>query len=140
MLKFLAMRFGRAISTLFLCVSGVFVALRMAGDPADIMLSIDTPPDVRAFYREAWGLDRPLYEQYGLYLASVVKGDFGVSFAVSRPAFESMVEALPTTAMLGLSFLLLALLVGLPLGILAALKTVNDRSSSNGAVAEEWSR
>lgn len=122
MLKFLALRFGRAIFTLFLCVSGVFVALRMAGDPADIMLSIDTPPDVRAYYREAWGLDRPLYEQYGLYLASAIKGDFGVSFADGRPAFESVVEALPKTAILGLSALLLALFVGLPLGIVAALK------------------
>ena len=49
MFQFLAFRFARALLTVLICVSAVFVALRMAGDPADIMLSIDTPPDVRAY-------------------------------------------------------------------------------------------
>lgn len=122
MLRFLALRILRALLTVAICVSAVFLALRLAGDPADIMLSIDTPPDVRAHYRELWGLDRPLAEQYLRYLASVVRGDFGLSFADDRPAFAAVIDALPKTVLLGACALLLALLIGMPLGVLAALR------------------
>lgn len=122
MLRFLAFRILRALLTVAICVSAVFLALRLAGDPADIMLSIETPPDVRAHYRELWGLDRPLPEQYLRYLASVVRGDFGLSFADDRPAFAAVVDALPKTVLLGACALMLALLIGLPLGVLAALR------------------
>ncbi|AZO79168.1 MULTISPECIES: ABC transporter permease [unclassified Bosea (in: a-proteobacteria)] len=122
MLRFLALRTLRALLTVAICVSAVFLALRLAGDPADIMLSIETPPDVRAHYRELWGLDRPLAEQYLRYLASVVRGDFGLSFADDRPAFAAVVDALPKTFLLGACALMLALLIGLPLGVLAALR------------------
>lgn len=122
MLRFLALRILRALLTVAICVSAVFLALRLAGDPADIMLSIETPPDVRAHYRELWGLDRPLAEQYLRYLASVVRGDFGLSFADDRPAFAAVVDALPKTVLLGACALLLALLIGMPLGVLAALR------------------
>ncbi len=122
MLRFLALRTLRALLTVAICVSAVFLALRLAGDPADIMLSIDTPPDVRAHYRELWGLDRPLAEQYLRYLASVVRGDFGLSFADDRPAFAAVVDALPKTVLLGACALMLALLIGMPLGVLAALR------------------
>lgn len=122
MLRFLALRILRALLTVALCVSAVFLALRLAGDPADIMLSIETPPDVRAHYREVWGLDRPLAEQYLRYLASVVRGDFGLSFSDDRPAFAAVVDALPKTVLLGACALMLALLIGMPLGVLAALR------------------
>jgi peptide/nickel transport system permease protein len=136
MFRFLALRAGRAILTLLICVSAVFIALRLAGDPADIMLSIDTPPDVRAYYRDLWGLDQPLHQQYLRYLLSAARGDFGASFADDRPAFAAVLEALPKTALLGTSALLLALLVGLPLGVLAALRhnSVVDRLAMASAV------
>lgn len=136
MFQFLTFRVARALLTVLICVSAVFVALRMAGDPADIMLSIDTPPDVRAYYRELWGFDLPLIEQYGRYLASVVRGDFGLSFADDRPAFEAVIEALPKTFLLGSSALMLALLIGLPLGVLAALRhnSAIDRLAMASAV------
>jgi hypothetical protein len=136
MLRFFAVRTGRAFFTVLICVSAVFLALRLAGDPADIMLSIDTPPDVRAYYRELWGLDRPLAEQYLRYLTSVARGDFGLSFADDRPAFDAVVDALPKTVLLGSSALLLALAIGLPLGILAALRhnSTIDRLAMASAV------
>lgn len=136
MLRFLALRILRALLTVAICVSAVFLALRLAGDPADIMLSIETPPDVRAHYRELWGLDRPLAEQYLRYLASVVRGDFGLSFADDRPAFAAVVDALPKTVLLGACALLLALLIGMPLGVLAALRhnSVVDRFTMAVAV------
>lgn len=136
MLQFLALRLLRALVTVAICVSAVFLALRLAGDPAEIMLSMDTPPDVRAYYRELWGLDRPLFEQYLRYLVSVIRGDFGLSFADERPAFDAVIEALPKTLLLGSSALMLALLLGLPLGILAALRhnSAIDRLAMASAV------
>lgn len=108
--------------TATICVSAVFLGLRLAGDPAEIMLPIESPPDVRAHYRVLWGLDRPLPEQYLRYLASVARGDFGLSFADDRPAFAVVADALPKTFLLGACALMLALLIGLPLGVLAALR------------------
>lgn len=136
MFRFLVQRAVRAILTLLICVSAVFVTLRLAGDPADIMLSIDTPPDVRAYYRDLWGLDQPLHQQYLRYLLTAARGDFGVSFADDRPAFDAVLEGLPKTALLGTSALLLALLVGLPLGVLAALRhnSAIDRLAMASAV------
>lgn len=133
MLRFLVLRLLRALLTVLACVSAVFVALRLAGDPADIMLSIETPPDVRAHYRELWGLDRPLAEQYLRYLASAARGDFGLSFGDDRPAFAAVMEALPNTVLLGSSALLLALVIGLPLGVLAALR--HNRAADRLAMA-----
>jgi peptide/nickel transport system permease protein len=136
MLRFLGFRLLRALLTVTICVSAVFVALRLAGDPADIMLSIDTPPDVRAHYREMWGLDRPLAEQYLRYFASAIRGDFGLSFSDDRPAFAAVMEALPKTMLLGASALMLALIIGLPLGVFAALRhnRVADRLAMATAV------
>lgn len=136
MTSFLVLRAGRAVLTLLICVSAVFLALRLAGDPVQIMLPPETPPDVRASYRELWGLDRPLHEQYGRYLLGAIRGEFGISFADDRPAFDAVIEAMPKTALLGGSALLLALCIGLPLGILAALKhnTVIDRLAMASAV------
>jgi len=122
MLRFLAVRSGRAVLTLLICVTAVFLVLRIAGDPVAIMLPDETPPDVKEHYRTLWGLDRPLYEQYGRFLVSVAQGDFGVSFADDRPALEAVAETLPKTGLLGLSALLIALVIGLPLGIAAAVK------------------
>lgn len=133
MFHFLSLRLLRALLTVTICVSAVFVALRLAGDPADIMLSIDTPPDVRAHYRELWGLDRPLAEQYLRYIASAVSGDFGLSFADDRPAFAAVMDALPKTFLLGASALSLALVIGLPLGVLAALR--HNRAADRLAMA-----
>ena len=122
MLRFLTLRLLRAVLTVTICVTAVFLALRLAGDPAEIMLSVETPPDVRAHYREIWGLDRPLVEQYLRYLGSVARGDFGLSFGDDRPAFAAVADALPKTFLLGGCALMLALLIGMPLGILAALR------------------
>src|SRR5688572_6744194 len=96
-MRFLIVRFGRAFMTLLICVSAVFIVLRVAGDPAAIMLPAETPPDVVEAYRESWGLDRSLPEQYLRFLASAAKGDFGKSFADDRPALASVREALPKT-------------------------------------------
>ncbi|CAN1526002.1 DppB ABC-type dipeptide/oligopeptide/nickel transport systems, permease components [Rhabdaerophilaceae bacterium] len=122
MLRFIAFRFFRAILTLFICVTTVFIVLRLAGDPTDILLPDDTPPEIKAEYRTRWGLDHSIGEQFIRYLASLTRGDLGVSFADGRAAWTVVAEAIPNTLMLGASATALALLIGVPLGVLAALR------------------
>ena len=136
MIRFLAIRFARAIVTLLICVTAVFLLLRVSGDPATILLPPETPPAVRAEISKSWGLDRPLLEQFVLYLQAIAKGNLGNSFADNRPAVEVVLESLPKTFLLGSTALTVALLVGIPLGIVAALKhnTAIDRGVMTLAV------
>ncbi|HUH17009.1 MAG TPA: ABC transporter permease [Methylomirabilota bacterium] len=99
----------------------VFVALRMSGDPAAAMLPGDASVEETIALRRTLGLDRPLYAQYASFLGSAVTGDFGTSFRHQQPAFELVLERLPATLELAFAALLLALVVALPLGILAAV-------------------
>jgi peptide/nickel transport system permease protein len=129
-------RLLRALLTLLFCVTLVFVVLRTAGDPAEQLLPAETPPDVIQDYREAWGLDQPIVIQYLIWLENVSRGDFGQSFASRRPVLDLVAETLPRTMLLGVSALLLASVLGLTMGIAAALArgTFTDRALMAGAV------
>jgi peptide/nickel transport system permease protein len=122
MVLFLLKRCLRAVAAMLICLTTVFILLRVAGDPAAILLPPETPPAVRAEYREMWGLDRALPEQFALYLWSTVRGDFGISLADDQPVVAILLEALPRTLLLGASALAIAAAVGLPLGLMAALR------------------
>jgi len=129
-LKAIGFRALRSVVTLFLCVTLVFVILRAAGDPSEELLPPETPPDVRQEYRVRWELDQPIVVQYFNFLDRVAHGDLGVSFASDLPATQLIMEAMPKTLLLGFSALLLATLIGMSLGVAAALKhgTTVDRS------------
>ena len=111
----------RALLTLWLVVTFAFVVLRLSGDPALAVLSDQAMPEsVRAFHA-AWGLDLPIYEQYGKYLTAMLTGDFGQSYASRTPVVDLIAEKAPMTLLLmGLSFVLM-LAVGIPAGVLAAV-------------------
>jgi len=136
MIRFLLQRASRALLTLAICVTVVFVVLRLSGDPTDVLLPEDTPAEVKAEYRERWGINRSIPEQYARYVAAVVRGDLGISFADGRPAIEVVAEAIPNTLLLSTAALAVALLVGLTLGVAAALKhnTFVDRAVMGLAV------
>jgi peptide/nickel transport system permease protein len=102
-------------------VTLVFVALRLSGDPAATMLPGDASVDELRDLRHALGLDRPLHVQYVAFLGSAVRGDFGESFRHQQPAFGLVLERLPATLELAFAALVLAVVVALPLGIVAAL-------------------
>ncbi len=110
----------RAALTLLICVTIVFVVLRSAGDPLRSLLPDDTPPDVVELYRSRLGLDKTMLEQYAHYLAGLARGDFGLSFVEKRPALDVVLDRVPWTVLLAGLALLIAIVVGLPLGILAA--------------------
>jgi peptide/nickel transport system permease protein len=114
-------RMARAMATLWLVVTLVFVLLRVSGDPLLALLPDDTDPRTVEAYRERWGLDRPLLVQYGYYVANVVRGDLGRSFRDGREAIDIVIERVPKTLELGLSALLVGVLLGIPAGTVAAL-------------------
>src|SRR5690606_10514970 len=104
----------RGALTLLLAVTFVFIVLRASGDPAQIMLSDEASPDAIAAFRERWGLDRSVFEQYLTYLGAMLQGDFGNSFRDGRPALEVIAERVPVTLQLGLAALVITLAVGIP--------------------------
>jgi peptide/nickel transport system permease protein len=120
-LEFVARRLLHTALVTLGVVTLVFVALRMSGDPAASMLPGDASVDELRDLRRTLGLDQPLSHQYVSFLGSVVRGDFGESFRHQQPAFGLVLERLPATLELAFAALALAVVIALPLGILAAL-------------------
>ena len=100
----------------------VFVALRMTGDPAVMLLPGDPTLAEIDLMRQKLGLDKPLLEQYVSFVFNAFSGDFGQSFRHGVPASSVVLERLPATALLAFSALVLASVIAIPLGILAAVK------------------
>lgn len=135
-LRFIATKVLRAIITLWMVVSFIFVILRISGDPLDTMLPDDADAELIEYYEKEWGLDRPLPEQYLLYFVSVFHGNLGISFKDDRDAVEVVTERIPMTLRLGLASLVFGLCFGIPLGIYAALhrNSLADRLAMGLAV------
>lgn len=128
-LWFLA-RLGRALVTVTLIVTFAFVVLRLSGDPAERYFDPnDTPPEVIEAFRQAWGLDQPIWIQYARYVQNVVQGDLGNSIRENRPAIEAVVERIPMTLAIMVPALVVTLVLGLAAGVFAALNrdTAVDR-------------
>ncbi len=121
MLRFLAARLTRAALTIVMVVTFAFVVLRLSGDPALLILSVDAPPEAVQAFREAWGLDRPLWVQYLSYFGAILGGDLGQSMRDGRDAVDLVAERIPATLALTLPALLLKVGLGVPAGMYAAL-------------------
>lgn len=92
------------------------------GDPVEVMLGESARPADKAALQRALGLDQPLPVQFGNYLTSLCQFDLGTSLYSQRPISDLLLERLPATVELGVTALLVALLLAVPLGVLAALK------------------
>jgi ABC-type dipeptide/oligopeptide/nickel transport system permease component len=99
-----------------------FVILHVLGDPVLLLLPQNAGQAEFERYRHLLGLDQPLYVQYWKFASGAALGDFGKSWYADTPAFTLVLERMPPTIYLTLAGLLVALLIALPLGILAALK------------------
>lgn len=101
------------------------VSRLVPSDPLVVIVgekALDHPDIVEAATRK-WGLDRPVHEQYAIYVWNLLHGDMGMSFKTKRPVAEELAQFLPATVELGFCSMVFALGVGLPLGIIAALKS-----------------
>ena len=101
------------------------------GDPAQAMLGEGAAPEDVAQLRERLGLDRPLLVQYGSFLQGLARGDLGVSLRNDQPVLQQILERMPATAELAFASMAVAVLIALPLGIIAAVwrGTVVDYSA-----------
>ncbi len=131
MARFFIRRSLRTLLTLWVVVTAVFLAFRLAGDPLTVLLPEDTAQVVRDFYIEKWGLDAPLSEQYLRYFVSIAQGNLGQSFINGRSVSAVIAAELPNTLLLGGAALLLALPLGVTAGVVAALRrnTITDRAT-----------
>ena len=122
MFRFLLRRLMVAVPTLFLVVTAAFFMMRAApGNPFDSDRKL--PPEVERSIMAKYGMDRPLGEQYVAYVSNVLHGDLGPSLKYKDKSVAELIsEGLPTSAVIGLSALTLACLVGIGLGIIAALR------------------
>ena len=120
-MRWITIKTLRAALTMWLVVTFVFFVLRLSGDPTDVLLPDDVDQATRDFYRAKWGLDRPIWEQYFSYWTALFQGDFGVSFRNNLDAFELVWERVPKTLLLTLTATAIAILMGVPMGVLAAL-------------------
>ncbi|MDI9369348.1 MAG: ABC transporter permease [Synergistaceae bacterium] len=92
------------------------------GDPAEVMLGPSATQEDIANLREQLGLNRPLYVQYGAFLGNALKGDLGRSIRSNAPVIEEVLERFPATLTLAILGMVFAVGIGLPLGLMAALK------------------
>lgn len=122
LLRYLLERLFRAALTIWLVVTLVFFGIRLSGDPAQMMLGDSATPETIDAYKEAMGLNDSLLVQYRRYLSSLVHGDFGKSLVDPRPVTEVFGSRLPQTLQLMTISLLLALAIGIPIGVLVAMK------------------
>src|SRR5438128_7928114 len=99
----------------------VFGLTWLTGDPASVLLPLNTPPDQVDVFRHNMGLDQPVPIQYAAFMGRALHGDFGVSFRHRTAALPLVLERLPVTLRLMGAALLFAILVALPLGVIAAL-------------------
>ena len=122
MQKFLVRRFFIAIITVLVVSVIIFIMSRAAGDPRALLLDDYSTMEDWDRMGAALGLDKPYYQQYGIFIKDALKGEFGQSIKQGRPAMHIVIERLPATLQLAGASFLLSLLIGVPLGVLAAVK------------------
>jgi peptide/nickel transport system permease protein len=134
--RYILRRLLQGVVLLFVLALVVFALARVTGNPADLLLPEDATADDRAHLLRALGLDRPVHEQLVNFLSGAVRGDLGVSIRYRKPAVEVFFERLPNTLMLVPLALVVAIVVSIPLGLLAAVYrgTFIDRVCSGIAV------
>lgn len=118
---FVLTRLLQALLTLVLLSMLIFVLSRVVGNPADILIPIDSPPEARERFTRSLGLDRPLPEQYINYVGRLLQGDLGVSVRSREPVLGLITARLPASLALAGLAMLLAVAMAVPLGIVAAL-------------------
>jgi len=136
MLQYIIRRLFASIPVLFGVLVVTFVLARsIPGEPCKAILGEKSTREVCERFTREKGLDKPIPVQFAVYMKDLARGDFGDSIRFKRPVTQILVERLPTTIELGLAGLLIASLIGIPLGIISALRhnSFVDTSTMVGA-------
>ena len=136
MLRFIATRIAAGAIQLFLLLVIVFIAVRLAGDPADVLLPITASPEEAQEISRALGLDQPISVQFGRYVRNLVNGDFGRTFKTNQPVGPLVLGRLANSAKLALGAALVVIVWAVPVGVLAAryVGTAVDTGANTAAV------
>jgi peptide/nickel transport system permease protein len=122
MRRFVSQRLGYSLLSLLVLSLTIFFFVRVTGDPAALLVEPGASEEDVAAIHQKFGLDRPLWVQYGLFMAHLVRGDFGQSFYYQTPVFDLYLDRLPNSLLLALVAMAFSLLVGIPSGLLAAVR------------------
>lgn len=136
MIKYIIRRIVTAIPVVFGVLVVAFVLGRVIpGDPCKAILGEKATEEVCEKFRRDKGLDQPIPVQFGVYVSDLARGDFGNSIRFNRPIMQILIERLPTTVELGTAGLLIASCIGIPLGIISAMRhnSVIDLGTMVGA-------
>jgi len=133
MKRYIGRRLAYSLLSLFLLSVTIFLFVRVTGDPAVLLVEPGASKADLDAVRQQFGLDRPLIVQYASFMSSLLRGDFGQSFYYRTPVFELYLSRLPNSLMLAVAAMAFSLLIGIPSGILAAVR-VNTWWDSLGKV------
>jgi peptide/nickel transport system permease protein len=130
---------GRAASGLLVIAAMaviVFAGVYAIGNPIDVLINPAADQVIRAETIARYGLDRPLIEQFGVFVSGLLRGDMGTSFVFGTPALPLILAKLPATLELALSAMIIAIVLGIPLGMYAGLKpdTLAARAIMSGSI------
>ncbi|MGP1394637.1 MAG: ABC transporter permease [Inquilinaceae bacterium] len=136
MTVFIIRRLMQSVFLLVVVTVLVFAGVYAIGNPIDILISPDADQAERARAIAALGLDRPLWEQYFVFLGNLAQGDLGRSFVFNEPALQLIMQRLPATLELAFAAMMISLVVGIPLGMWAGLRPdgVAGRSIMAGSI------
>jgi ABC-type dipeptide/oligopeptide/nickel transport system permease component len=133
MKKFIIKRLGLAIVSLFLLSVTIFLLMRVTGDPAVLLAEPGASAADLDAIRTQFGLDKPLWWQYGSFITHLFRGDFGQSFYYRTDVFELYLSRLPASLLLASAAMAFSLIIGIPTGIIAAVR-VNQWWDSVGKI------
>ncbi len=122
MLAFAIRRFGQSLFVLLVMSFLVFLGVYAIGNPIELLVNPQADEIERARATAALGLDRPIMEQYGTFLARAASGDLGRSFVFNVPAIQLILDKLPATLELAFVAMVIAIALGIPLGLIAGLR------------------
>jgi peptide/nickel transport system permease protein len=125
---FITRRVLQSLIVVFVMSLLVFFGVNIVGDPIDMLINPEADQeDIEAAIR-ALGLDRPIHEQYWYFVVNALKGDLGKSFIFAEPALKLILQRMPATLELAFCAMILAIVVGIPLGVYAGLRP-NSKTS-----------
>ena len=133
MKRFIIKRLGLAIVTLILLSLTIFLLMRVTGDPAVLLAEPGASQADLDAIRAQFGLDKPLWIQYASFIMHLVRGDFGQSFYYRTDVFELYLSRLPASLLLASAAMTFSLIIGIPTGIIAAVR-VNQWWDSAGKI------
>ena len=122
MRRFIIARVFQSIITLLILSLAVFLSVHLSGDAASFLLGPEATAADYEQIKENLGLNRPLVIQYGDFLLNIVQGDFGRSHLMRRSARDVLLERLPATLQLAGAAFVLSIIIGIPLGVLSAVR------------------